>query len=61
LFAFACKISEENNFDGYVSFIAKTELIEHYRNSLGAKLVSNQSMIIDEIAAKKLITRYFKK
>lgn len=61
LFAYACKISEENNFDGYVSFIAKTELIEHYKNSLGAKLISNQSMIIDGIAAKKLITRYFKK
>ena len=61
LFAFACKVSLENNFDGYVSFIAKTELIEHYQNSLGAKLVSNQSMVIDENAAQKLLEKYFKK
>ena len=30
LFAFACKFSLESGFDGVVSFIAKTNLIQHY-------------------------------
>ncbi len=35
LFAFACARSFALKFDGYVAFEAKTELIEHYRISLG--------------------------
>lgn len=31
LVAFACKLSFEQGFDGVVSFIAKTQLIEHYQ------------------------------
>ena len=31
LFAFACKLSLEMGFEGFVSFIAKTDLIEHYK------------------------------
>lgn len=34
LVAYACKISFQNGFDGYVSFTAKTQLIEHYQKSL---------------------------
>lgn len=36
LVAYACKISFQNGFEGYVSFTAKTQLIEHYQKSLNA-------------------------
>lgn len=47
LVAFACKISFEKGYDGVVSFIAKTQLIDHYKNTLGAKLFSGNRMYID--------------
>jgi len=30
LVAYACKVSFQYGFDGYVSFTAKTKLIDHY-------------------------------
>jgi hypothetical protein len=33
LVAFACKLSFDKNYDGFVSFISKTQLIEHYKNT----------------------------
>jgi len=36
LVAYACKISFQNGFAGYVSFTSKTQLIEHYQKSLNA-------------------------
>jgi hypothetical protein len=35
LFAFACKVAFEQGYEGYISFHAKTELVEHYMKSLG--------------------------
>lgn len=60
LVAYACKVSFQQGFDGYVSFTAKTKLIEHYTNTLGAALFGGQLMIINTIAANKLIDKYFK-
>ena len=40
LVAFACKVSFHRGFDGYVSFIAKTQLIDHYKHTLGAVNIS---------------------
>ena len=31
LVAYACKVSFQHGFDGYVAFTAKTNLIEHYK------------------------------
>jgi hypothetical protein len=61
LFAFACKLSFELGFDGYVSFVAKTELIEHYREKMFAKSLSGQRMVIETDGAKKLVNQYFSK
>ena len=61
LFAYACKMSFELGFDGYVSFIAKTELIEHYRLKMFAKSLSAQKMYIDTEGALKLVNQYFSK
>ena len=60
LFAFACKISYENGFDGVIAFYAKTKLIKHYSVTLGAVLLSNQRMIIPEKNAYFLFSKYYK-
>lgn len=58
--AFACKLSFERGFEGNVSFIAKTQLIDHYIKTLGAFHFGGHVMIIETMAAIKLINRYFK-
>jgi hypothetical protein len=60
LVAFACKLSFQRGHSGYISFIAKTQLIEHYKKSLGAVDFGGQLMIINNKAALKLIGKYFK-
>ncbi|MCX6298696.1 MAG: hypothetical protein NTY72_06340 [Bacteroidetes bacterium] len=60
LVAFACKLSFEKKYEGVVSFIAKTQLIKHYQESLGAKLFSDNRMYIDSKEAYQLTKKYFK-
>ncbi len=59
LFAFACKCSFENGFDGFVSFVSKSALKEHYAQTLGAKVLFGNNRAIDTIEAKKLVKQYF--
>ena len=61
LVAFACKLSFQRGCEGYVSFIAKTKLIDHYTKTLGAVHVGSQRMVINTEAALKLIDKYFSK
>ena len=60
LVAYACKISFQKGFDGFVAFTAKTQLIKHYEKTLGAFHFKNQRMIIDNRASKRLVEKYFK-
>ena len=60
LVAFACRLSFQRGFDGNVSFISKTQLIDHYVNSLGAIHFGGRLMIIETRAAINLIDKYFK-
>jgi hypothetical protein len=60
LVAYACKVSFQNGFDGFVSFTAKTKLIEHYEKTLGAHHFGNQLMIIQPEVAQQLVNKYFK-
>lgn len=60
LVAFACRLSFQRGFDGVVSFISKTQLIDHYINTLGAFHFGGRLMIIESKAALKLINKYFK-
>jgi len=60
LVAYACKVSFQNSFDGYLSFTAKTKLIGHYIKTLDAYHFGGHLMIINTIAANKLIDKYFK-
>lgn len=59
LVAFACKLSFQRGHEGNVSFISKTELIEHYEKTLGALYFGGRVMIIETKSALKLINRYF--
>ncbi|MFS4415759.1 hypothetical protein [Maribacter sp. 2307ULW6-5] len=60
LVAYACKVSFQKGYDGFVAFTAKTTLISHYEKTLGAYHFMNQRMILDTEAAKFLVTKYFK-
>jgi hypothetical protein len=60
LVAFACKLSFQRGGEGYVSFESKTKLIDHYIESLGAFHFGGQLMVIDSLAAKRLVDKYFK-
>jgi hypothetical protein len=59
LVAFACKLSFQRGHEGNIAFISKTQLIDHYTESLGAIHVGGRLMIIDSAAALNLINRYF--
>jgi hypothetical protein len=59
LVAFACQQSFDHGFDGYVAFTAKTSLVEHYKKTLGAVQISSQRMMIQELQAKILVSKYF--
>lgn len=60
LVAFACRLSFQRGFEGNVSFISKTQLIDHYNKTLGAVHVGGRIMIIETQAALRLIDKYFK-
>jgi len=59
LVAFACKLSFQRGHEGNVSFLAKTKLIEHYQEVLGATHFGGRVMIIETKAAVKLVQQYF--
>ncbi|MCB0512583.1 MAG: hypothetical protein KDC72_08535 [Bacteroidetes bacterium] len=60
LVASACKVSFQKGLDGYLAFVAKTNLIKHYEDKLGAYYFKNQRMIIETVPAKLLVEKYFK-
>lgn len=60
LVAYACKVSFQRGFDGYLAFIAKTKLIKHYEQTLGAYHFKDQKMFIETDSAKILVEKYFK-
>lgn len=60
LFAEAAKQSKNAGYDGFVFFDAKTDLIEHYKEHIGATQIGNsQRMFIDENAAEALLSKYY--
>lgn len=60
LVAFACKVSFQRGFNGFLSFTAKTKLIEHYEKTLGAYHFGNNLMILETKASLILVEKYFK-
>jgi hypothetical protein len=59
LVAYACKISFDYGFDGYVAFDAKTALIPHYQETLHATHFKGTKMYIETLAALHLVKQYF--
>lgn len=59
LVAFACKLSFDKGYGGYVSFESKTKLKEHYQKTLGAHFLFGNFMAINTKAAAKLVGQYF--
>lgn len=60
LVAFACRLSFQRGHEGNVSFLSKSQLIDHYVKTLGAVHFGGRIMIIETKAALKLIDKYFK-
>lgn len=60
LVSFACRTAFEKGYDGVVAFVAKTQLIEHYRLTLGAKIFAGNRMFIDTRESLSLVKQYFK-
>ena len=60
LVAYACKISVDKGYHGFVAFDAKTALIKHYKESLHATHFRGLRMFIETNAAMRLIKQYFK-
>jgi hypothetical protein len=51
----------EKGYNGVVSFIAKSKLIDHYHQTLGAKQFGRSNrMFIDTNEALVLVKQYFK-
>jgi hypothetical protein len=61
LVAFACKLSFDKGYDGYVAFDAKTALVKHYQETLYATHFKGTKMIIETPAANRLVNQSFNK
>ncbi len=59
LVAYACKLSFQRGGEGYLSFLSKTKLIDHYTKTLGAMHIGNHLMVINTEGAKFLTDKYF--
>ena len=60
LVAYACKVSVDKGYQGFLAFDAKSALIKHYEQSLHATHFRGLRMFIEISAAIKLISQYFK-
>lgn len=60
LVAFACRLSFQRGYEGFVAFRAKTQLVHHYEKTLNALHYGNQLMVIESTAATALVNNYFK-
>ncbi|MBX2933720.1 MAG: hypothetical protein KF825_05710 [Ferruginibacter sp.] len=60
LVAFACKVSIDKGYEGFLAFDAKSVLIKHYEQTLHATHFRGLRMFIETSAAIRLISQYFK-
>lgn len=60
LVAYACKVSVDKGYEGFLAFDAKSTLIKHYEETLYATHFRGQRMFIETSAALRLIAQYFK-
>lgn len=60
LVAYACKVSVDKGYQGFLAFDAKSVLIKHYQETLFATHFRELRMFIETNAALRLISQYFK-
>lgn len=60
LVAYACKVSVDKGYEGFLAFDAKSALIKHYEQTLHATHFRGLRMFIETNAALRLIAHYFK-
>lgn len=60
LVAYACKVSVDKGYEGFLAFDAKSALIKHYEKTLRATHFRGLRMFIETSAALRLISQYFK-
>lgn len=60
LLTFACLLSVNSGFEGFVAFDSKSELIRYYQQKYGAIRIGGIRMAVDEQAAHHLIDKYYK-
>lgn len=60
LVAYACKVSFDKGYEGFLAFDAKSALIKHYEQTLHATHFRGCRMFIETNAALRLISQYFK-
>ena len=58
LIAFACQMAFEKGYDGFVSLIPKTKLIDYYRNKFGFFSAGTHLAVFDAVA-QGIIMKYF--
>lgn len=61
LFSIASRLSFERGYEGYVTFISKTDLIEHYIERLHAEVLFDNKMQLNTKASEFLVGIYDKK
>lgn len=61
LFALASKLSFDLGYEGYVMFMSKTDLVQHYSETLHAELLYERIMQLDTRASEYLVSVYDKK
>ena len=61
LFSMASRLSLDLGYDGYVTFISKTDLVQHYIKELHAEVLFGSNMQINPEASKRLVDIYDKK
>ena len=57
LIAFTCKMAFKNGYEGFVSLIPKTELVEYYNKTYGFLQFGTQVAVLEEIS-ESLIQKY---
>jgi len=57
LIAFACRIAFEKGYDGFVSLIPKTKLIDYYRNKFGF-FPAGTHLVVFDATAQEIILKY---
>ncbi len=59
LIAFACKIAFTRGYDGFVSLVPKTKLIDYYHNKFGFRHMGTH-MVVFLDTSQSIITKYLK-